>query len=61
MTDTANYRNFEQWCLMSGLDRDFVRRNYAAIRARFERTPDTPLQPLDRPTPKPRDRYDELL
>lgn len=52
--------SFDDWCRLSGLDRHYVRRNYVAVRRRFEADPLSPMQALPLPPPKPRDRYDEL-
>lgn len=52
--------SFEEWCKLSGLDRHYVRRNHAAIRARYDADPLTPMAALPPPAVKLRDRYDEL-
>lgn len=52
--------SFAEWCKLSGLDRHYVRRNYVAIRRRYDADPLTPMAALPPPTVKPRDRYDEL-
>lgn len=52
--------SFEEWCKLSGLDRHYVRRNYTAIRKRYDEDPLTPMPALRPPDIKPRDRYDEL-
>lgn len=52
--------SFEDWCKLSGLDRHYVRRNYATIRRRYDADPLTPMPSLPPPSVKQRDRYDEL-
>ncbi|ALC13824.1 hypothetical protein [Sphingopyxis sp. 113P3] len=52
--------SFEDWCKLSGLDRHYVRRNYSALRQRYEADPLTPMPSLPPPAVKQRDRYDEL-
>lgn len=52
--------SFTEWCKLSGLDRHYVRRNYAAVLLRYEADPLTPMTALPPPTVKPRDRYDEI-
>lgn len=51
---------FEEWCKLSGLDRHFVRQNYAAVRERFDADPLSPMPAPPPPDVKPRDRYDEI-
>jgi hypothetical protein len=50
---------FAAWCELSGLTRDFVRRNFAAVRARYDADPLSPLEACAEPV-KRADRYDEL-
>lgn len=52
--------SFDEWCKLSGLDRHFVRQNYATVRQRYDADPLTPMRALPPPTVKPRDRYDEI-
>ncbi len=59
-SDPGATASFEDWCKLSGLDRHYVRRNYAAIRARYDADPLTPMAALAPPDQKQRDRYDEI-
>ncbi len=52
--------SFEDWCKLSGFDRDFVRRNYSAVRARYEADPLTPTRALPPRNASPYDRNSEI-
>jgi aminoglycoside phosphotransferase (APT) family kinase protein len=52
--------DFETWCKTSELDRDFVRRNQAAVRRCFNGGGDMKGLPPPQPRPTAYDRYAEL-
>lgn len=58
--DPDSAASFEDWCKLSGLDHHYVRRNYPAVRQRYEADPLTPMTALPPPAVRIRDRYDEL-
>lgn len=60
MNSDLDEQAFAAWCQLSGLDRDFVRRNAAAVRARYAADCLTPLEAFPEPMQPARDRYDEL-
>lgn len=53
---------FQAWLktAVKTTDRNWVRRNLPALRARFEQNPGVELEALPEPDQRPRDRYEEL-